>query len=137
MKIRYIISHGVAEWVDFDVKDKEEMTFVFEPRYSGTLTLGDDILAVKNGEVTFPLGEIHDGKYTPRLECEVGAVAVCGFIKSGRSVAMAESHGRTVRALIRECYELSVAKEDLERRVTQLETLCKGHDIFNFERTQA
>jgi hypothetical protein len=125
----------VAEWIDVDQKSTGEVTLVFEPRYNGTIKIASKIQEVKNGEVSFPISELRDGKYTPRLECDRGTINVSGFIKSGKSIAMAEDHGIAVRALIRECFELTKAKENLEKRVTQLEKLCKGHDIFNFERT--
>ena len=135
MKIRYIIAHGSAEWVDFDPRGKDELTLKFNPRCSGTVRFGTDIFILKDGEVALPTAALRNGKNTPRIECELGAVAVSPFIKSGRSIAMAEDHGKAVRAIIRDCFELVKARDDLEKRVTQLEDLCKGHDIFNFERT--
>ena len=136
MKIHYIISHGVGRWVEFDRKGGDVLTISVTPGCTGSVTLGPLILSVKNGEVSLPCAALADGNYTPILECEAGVFPLDNFFKSGRSVALPENAYEVARDLITVCHELKTRNKKLEQRVKELENICKGHNIFNYERKE-
>ena len=134
MKISYIIAHGVAECVNFTSHDSSTLSFRFKPEYNGALIIGNQIFEVKNGCTDIDTVSLGDGEYTPRLECDGGCIAVRGFIKSGRAVSVLKSDEETVRHLVKSCFALERSRLELSERIAELEHLCKGHAILNFER---
>ena len=132
MKIIYIISHGVAEWVDFDHSGGDTLALCFKPKFSGALSVGDRTVKVTDGEASLAIRLIKDGEHHPRLECNGGIFDIAGFIKSGNTVEPIDNGGATVRRLVKELYELSEDKREQEERIARLEQICKGHSIFNF-----
>ena len=133
MKIRYLISHGVADAVDFDPSGSDMLSLLFEPRYNGALTLGSSVYTVTGGEVSLPLRALPDREYHPRLECEGGVFTVGGFRKSGRTVGMINDGNMTAR-LLKRVFELEAQSRRHEEAIARLDEACRGHDIFNFER---
>lgn len=136
MKISYIISHGVAEWVDFDHANNGTLSLCFNPKFDGALTLGSHAFAVTSGEVSVPIKLIKDGEHHPRLECNGGVFTVAGFIKSNGSIEPISNVDEALRRLIKECYLLTERNREQEERIARLEEICKGHNIFNFERKE-
>lgn len=134
MKISYIISHGVADFVGTEKTGGDEIILKFEPKYSGTLTLASHRYEVKKGEVKISVGTLTDGEYRPKLECEAGVISLTPFTKRHRDITQKETDSETVRRVIRRCYDLEKKLSETEKRLAQLEGVCRGHDIFNFER---
>ena len=134
MKISYIIAHGVAECVNFSSQDSSTLSLRFKPEYNGVLIVGNQKFEVKNGCTDIDTASLRDGEYTPRLECDGGCITVRGFIKSGRGVSVLQSDEETVRHLVKSCYVLEKSNLELSERIAELERLCKGHAILNFER---
>ena len=134
MKIRYKTRHGIAEWVDFEDSDSDTVTFAFEPYQNGVLLLGGKMLALKNGEATVSKTALADGSYIPRLETEHGVYTVEEFTKSGNSISLKKADEALIRQLLLRCYELENTVRLFEEKITGLENLCHGHQIFDFER---
>ena len=136
MKIRYVISHGVARWVEFDRSDKDALTLSVTPKCRGTVSLGTMILPLEHGEVTIPLSALADGTYTPIVECTDGVYAADNFKKMAKGIVLPENASEATRDLIVLCQRLGSRAKLLEERVSALEELCRGHNIFNYERKE-
>ena len=134
MKIRYIISHGVADVVNIDECDTSEIIICFEPKYDGIITIGSSVYPLKNGEACIKTASLRDGLYQPRLECKDGIFSLEGFVKRCRDVIVNGAGDSLTRRLVKRCYELERSTGELSKRVTALENAYKGHDIFNYER---
>ena len=136
MRIHYIISHGVAEWVETDSGDTDTLVLIFEPRYNGALVDNGTVYPINNGEVSIPRLALCDGTHRPRLECECGVIEVSPFTKSRREIAPSENGGENVRRLIKSCYETEKRLKKAEATILRLEKMCEGHNIFNYERNK-
>lgn len=135
MKIRYITSHGIAEWVEFNEGDRDTLIFSFTPQHAGALLIGGKILPLCEGEVEIPISSLRDGEYSPRLESDSGVYAVESFTKHGKSITLKDD-GSLARRLLKRCYGLETELADLRARTKKLEISCNGHQIFDFERKE-
>ena len=136
MKISYITHHGVAEWLNFEDDGSDMLTISVNPKAEGAITVGSNILIMKNGEARITKSALPSGEYSPKIECDNGVFVAEGFTKLGRVILpMKTSEGR-IRALIRRTHRLEELTEQLIGRITALEDLCRGHDIFDFERKE-
>lgn len=136
MKISYVISHGVADWVDCDGKNDGTLTLEFAPKHDGTLTLGTLAYPVKRGEVSLPVRIMRDGEHYPKLECSDGVIKVCPFTKLG-TIAVPNTHGSdSINRLIRSNYELECKLTEALAEIKRLTQKCEGYNIFNFERKE-
>ena len=136
MKIRYETSHGTAEWVAIDDDGKNVLHMIFNPKCFGVIKLGNSMFEVNNGEVKIPLSSLHNEEYHPKLESDIGVFVVEGFCKIGPVVEMLKTDDTIIRRLISRCYNLEKACCSLEKKVAHLETMCRGHKIFDFERME-
>ena len=134
MKIHYITSHGAAERIDFNDGDGDTLTLCFEPHLKGAVILGDKVLPLKGGEAEIRLNTLKDGEYLPRLETESGIYRAEGFTKRGAGITVPRANETAVRRLILRCYTLEKELHLLKERTEELERLCAGHHIFDFER---
>ncbi len=132
MKISYIIHHGVGEWERISQDSSDTLLLTFKPECSGAVDLGGAVFTVKNGDAEIPLNALPDGEYQPKLECEIGVYTAESFLKHGRSVSLPKTDEAVLRRLILRCYDLEKDRDALEERIARLETLCQGHNIFNF-----
>lgn len=136
MKISYIISHGVAEWVEADTVTDNVLTIKLKPSCDGSLVIGSTVYPVKHGEVFIPIGALRDGEHRPRLEYSDGVVTLSPFVKKGRSVSPKECDAEVIRRLVKVCYELEIRLKSAESTIAQLNEMCTGHNIFDFERNE-
>ena len=134
MKIHYIISHGVAEWVETNSGDTDTLALLFKPRCNGALIDNGAVYPINNGEVRIPRAALCDGMHRPRLECEYGVIEVSPFTKSHREITPSDNGGESVRRLIKICYETEKRLERAEATILRLAKMCEGHNIFNYER---
>ena len=134
MRISYIIHHGYAEMDRFKNDGDRSLNLSFTPEYSGTLLLGAKRFPVKNGEVIIPLTELDDGEYSPRLVTEQESFLCEELCKRGTDIYVPKVSEETLHRLIRRCRELETKTDDLAKKMEKLESLCFGHNIFNFER---
>ena len=134
MKISYIISHGVGDFVKIEKDGGDDITLKLEPKYSGTLKIGATLYEVKKGEARIPTASLQSGEYRPKLECEAGVIALTPFTKIHRDVTPKPVDGETVYRLIKRCYDLEIRLAEAEKSLARLDKMCRGHDIFNFER---
>ena len=136
MKISYIIHHGYAERSSFRDDGGDVLSLVFSPSCSGALTLGASVFTVVDGHAEIPIKEIKDGECCPRLESDLGAYDCEAFKKHGSCITILQTGDEIVRRLIERCRLLEKSRDLIEQRVTRLESLCSGHQIFNFERNE-
>ena len=54
MKISYIISHGVGDFVKIEKDGGDDITLKLEPKYSGTLKIGAALYEVKRAKQGYP-----------------------------------------------------------------------------------
>ena len=136
MKIRYITSHGMAEWIDCHEETDEMLTLLFEPYHNGAVVINGKIFTVKNGEAHIQIASLSDGYCSPTLETDHGVYCVEGFTKRGKSISVSKSNESTVRRLISRFYNLEAAATKITEKVERLEKVCHGHNIFDFERIE-
>jgi hypothetical protein len=136
VKISYITQHGVGEWSQIHTEDPDVITLTFTPASDGALTLRGKIYAVKSGEVSILKRVLPDGEYRPLLETDSGRYELEGFVKQGKTVSMLKTEESTVRRLLGRCRQLENALNSARERLSRLEELCIGHDIFNYERKE-
>jgi hypothetical protein len=132
VKISYIISHGVGEWVDFDTASDGTLTVRLTPRCDGVLLLGGALHRVKGGETTIPLASIPDGEHLPRLECDEGVITLASFTKRGRCIAPTQDSKELARRLLHRTHELEQRLKTAEKDLAELKRICRGHKIFNY-----
>ena len=136
MKITYITSHSIAEWVETSATDDSILHIQFTPECNGIITVGNTAYEVKRGSVSIPLGALQNGEYRPKLEADTGVFTVEGFGKSGHDVLMLPTEQAVIRRLVSRCHTLEKICDTLDKKVSHLETLCQGHKIFDFERME-
>ena len=61
-------------------------------------------------------------------------IALTPFTKNHRDVTQKPVDGETVYRLIKRCYDLEIRLAEAEKNLARLDKMCRGHDIFNFER---
>ena len=136
MKITYITSHGIAEWVATSKTDDRILHIQFKPECNGVITVGTVAYKVKSGSVSIPLDALKNGEYQPRLEADTGVFIAEGFCKNGYDVSMLPTEQSVIRRLVSRCHTIEKNCDALYKKVSHLETLCQGHRIFDFERTE-
>ena len=136
MKISYVTLHGVGEWVEFTPANSDTLTLTLEPRYDGTVVLNGTLYKLRHGEVTLDVRSIPDGEHYPRLECEGGVFPLGGFVKLGRSITPIENDRDALRRLIKGYRQLEKRLAEAEKAITELNAICRGHSIFNYERKE-
>ena len=136
MKINYITSHGTAEWVETSKSDDGILSIQVTPKCNGVITIGSTAFEVKNGRVSIPLCALQNGEHRPKLEVDTGVFIAEGFYKNGYDISMLPTEQETIRRLVSRYHSLEKICVTLEKKVAHLETLCQGHRIFDFERTE-
>lgn len=136
MKICYITSHGIAEWIAFKDDRNSILQLQFTPKCDGAVSLGDTIYKVKNGNVSIPLDILPNGEYRPKLEADTGVFIAEGFCKTGGMITMLKTEEAAIRRLVSRCHSLEKICGTLREKVAHLEDMCQGHKIFNYERTE-
>ena len=133
MKISYITSHGIAEWVKFEPCDDEVITFSLDRALSGAITVGGKIFTLTKGEAHVPTDALENGSHTPIFETVEGCFKGESFFKSGRTVSVKPADEMLIRRLVARCGTLEKRCANLEKQVNTLEKKISGHGIFNFE----
>ena len=100
MKISYITSHGIAEWVNFDAKDEEMITLAIDKSVGGALTLGGKVFTLSGGEAHVPTDALPNGNHTPIFETDCGTFKGESFLKSGRTISMKPADEILIRRLV-------------------------------------
>ena len=136
MKISYIIHHGYAERCGFDSRADGTLTLSFEPSYDGILTVGTSAYSVKDGVAAVSNSLIPNGIFTPVLTTEDGIYRCESFEKLGEKIHIPKTDEDTIRRLIVRCRNLELTLDTIDKKVKELESLCKGHGILNFERKE-
>lgn len=136
MKIRYITSHGRAERIDFEYSEKDHLILSFDQHCTGAVLLDGKIFPLKDGEARIRLSALKDGEYTPRLESERGIFTAEGFTKRGKGISVADADEPLIRRLVERCYTLDRELDAIRKRLGELESICRGHNIFDFERKE-
>lgn len=133
MKIKYIITRGVARWAKFDPADKNTLTITCYPKHNGSLIIDGHTLKFINGEVTMPTSLLKDGTHYPILECDRGFFTLDEFTKNGTGIVMPENASEVTRELLSVCHNLKVKVERLEDKIDDLMLLCYGNELFKLE----
>ena len=122
--------------MNLTIDNSDTLTLCFEPECNGAITMCGKIFSVKCGESKIPLRALPNGECRPILEADTGRYILEGFVKSGSEISMLKTEEATIRRLLNTCLVLEKSRSALEDRVSRLEALCVGHNIFNYERKE-
>ncbi len=136
MKISYVTSHGYAERVYFCDDDRSTLTLTFGSSVVGAVTVNGVAYPLKNGEVKIPLSILPSGEYSPLVETTDGVYVAESFIKSGHKITFPATDDSVIRLLLKRCRALEEKCDSMIKTIKELESMCKGHEIFNFERKE-
>ena len=137
MIISYITDRGVAEWVKIDTAmEQDSIILQINRKIDGAVVLGKTVFPLKDGEARIPMNSLANGEYAPKFETDSGVYNAERFTKQGRNITLAKADDSLIRRILVRGANLESRILALEKAVTHLENLCKGHDIFNFERKE-
>ena len=134
MRISYITSHGIAEWVSASKCDDGFLNIQFTPKCNGAITLGVTTFNVEEGRASIPLSALTNGEYRPKLEADTGVFIAEGFYKNWCEVSMLPTEEIIIRKLVSRYHTLEKTCDTLREKVAHLEAMCQGHSIFDYER---
>ena len=136
MRLGYIISHGYAELVEIEKDESEATLLAFEPRLDCVLVIDGVVYPLCHGEAVIPKGALKKGEYHPRLESKHGVIPIAPFIKYSDGITPLDSEADVLARVLRASLDTEMRLAGAEEKIFHLTELCKGHDIFNFERKE-